>query len=160
MIRRCRGAAHGMRSFPRRGRMPCAPTKPRLSNTACGEIVLAQPATDQLISREHARDLDARNPLARFHGRFYRRPGVIYLDGNSLGLLSRDAEAAALAALASWKEHGIDGWLQADPPWFTLGEQLGARLAPLVGADPASVVVTGTTTVNLHNLVATFYRPT
>lgn len=121
---------------------------------------MAHSTTDQLLSRDHARALDARNPLARFHDRFYRQPDTIYLDGNSLGLLSRDAEASTLAALASWKEHGIDGWLRADPPWFTLGEQLGARLAPLVGADPASVVVTGATTVNLHNLVATFYRPT
>jgi kynureninase len=131
----------------------------RIHTTPLGACV-TESAVDRRLSREHARELDDRNPLAPFHDRFYRRPGVIYLDGNSLGLLSRDAEASALAALDSWRERGIDGWLHADPPWFTLGEQLGARQAPLVGAEPASVVVTGTTTVNLHNLVAGFYEPT
>jgi kynureninase len=32
-------------------------------------------------------------------------------------------------------------------------------MAPLVGAEPGEVVATGTTTVNQHALVATFYRP-
>jgi kynureninase len=49
--------------------------------------------------------------------------------------------------------------LAADPPWFTLGEALGARMAALVGATPEAVVVTGSTTVNLHQMVGTFYRP-
>jgi kynureninase len=47
----------------------------------------------------------------------------------------------------------------ADPPWFTLGETLGTLTAPLLGAEPEAVVVTGGTTINLHALVATFYRP-
>jgi kynureninase len=102
---------------------------------------------------------DAGDPLARFRERFYLPPGRIYLDGNSLGLLSRDAEAETLAALAQWKTLAIDGWLGADPPWFTLGEELGALVAPLVGAAPEAVVVTGTTTVNQHALAATFYQP-
>jgi kynureninase len=106
-----------------------------------------------------ARARDAADPLARFRERFYLPPGKLYFDGNSLGLLSRDAEAAVLAALGQWRDLGIDGWLQADPPWFTLGETLGTRSAPLVGAEPDEVVVTGGTTVNLHNLVATFYKP-
>lgn len=106
-----------------------------------------------------ARALDAADPLGRFRERFFIPPGTIQLDGNSLGLLSRDAEAAVLDALASWKTHGIEGWLDADPPWFTLGESLGARMAPLLGASPEAVVVTGTTTINLHQLAATFYRP-
>lgn len=106
-----------------------------------------------------ARARDAADPLARFRARFYVPPGKLYFDGNSLGLLSRDAETAVLAALGQWRDLGIDGWLHADPPWFTLGEELGARSAALVGAEPDEVVVTGGTTVNLHNLVATFYKP-
>lgn len=107
----------------------------------------------------HAVALDAADPLAHFRDRFYTQPDSIYLDGNSLGLLSRDAETAVLNALGSWKTQGINGWLAADPPWFTLGEELGARMAALVGATPESVIVTGTTTVNLHQMVGTFYRP-
>lgn len=102
---------------------------------------------------------DLLDPLAHFRERFHLLPGRIYLDGNSLGLLSRDAEAETLAALEQWKTLGIDGWLGADPPWFTLGEELGALTAPLIGAEPEAVIVTGTTTVNQHALTATFYRP-
>jgi kynureninase len=64
-----------------------------------------------------------------------------------------------LATLEDWKTLGIDGWMRADPPWFYLGEELGRRLAPLVGAEPDEVVAAGTITVNLHALVATFYEP-
>lgn len=107
----------------------------------------------------YAEELDRADALAAFRGRFYTRPGQLYFDGNSLGLLSRDAEAAVLQVLDEWKTLGIGGWLGAPTPWYYLGEELGRQSAPLVGADPAEVVVTGTTTTNLHNLVATFYRP-
>lgn len=110
-------------------------------------------------SEEYARQLDAADPLAPFRERFYLPGTAIYLDGNSLGLLSRDAEQAVLAALDAWKRLGIDGWLKADPDWFTIGERLGALMAPMVGAEPDEVVVTGGTTINLHNLAATFYDP-
>jgi len=111
-------------------------------------------------SEAFARELDVADPLAPFRDRFYLPEGAIYLDGNSLGLLSRDAEAAVLSSLSDWKRLGIDGWMKADPDWFTIGERLGAGLAPLVGAKTDEVVVTGGTTTNLHNLVATFYEPT
>ncbi len=106
-----------------------------------------------------ARARDGADPLARFRDRFHVPPGTVYLDGNSLGLLSRDAEAETVSALEQWKSLAIGGWLDADPPWFSLGEDLGALVAPLVGAEPEAVVVTGSTTVNLHALLATFYRP-
>jgi kynureninase len=107
----------------------------------------------------YADELDRADPLARFKGRFYVQPGTLYFDGNSLGLLSRDAEAATLRVLEEWKTLGIGGWLDAPKPWYYLGESLGALTAPLIGAEPDEVVVTGTTTVNLHALVATFYKP-
>jgi len=110
-------------------------------------------------TRHDARERDARDPLAAFRSRFYARPEVIYLDGNSLGLASREAEEAVLAAIDDWKRYGIDGWLAGERPWFTIGEELGGRLGRLVGARPGEVVVTGSTTGNIHALVATFYRP-
>ncbi len=112
-----------------------------------------------LLSKTYAERLDADDPLAAFRQRFYLPPDAIYMDGNSLGLLSHDAEAAVLGALRDWRDLGVDGWLRAESPWFYLGEELGALIAPLVGALPEEVVVTGATTVNLHNLVATFYQP-
>ncbi|MDW7761311.1 MAG: aminotransferase class V-fold PLP-dependent enzyme [Acidobacteriota bacterium] len=106
-----------------------------------------------------ARKLDRNDPLKQFRKRFRVSPGKIYLDGNSLGLLSRDGEATLKQTLHSWRDLAIGGWLEADRPWFTLAEWMGARCAGLVGARPDEVVMSGTTTVNIHALVQTFYRP-
>jgi len=111
------------------------------------------------VGEEYARELDLEDPLASFRDRFYHIPGVIYMDGNSLGLLSRDAELTLLRILEEWKQLGINGWTQGEIPWVWYGERLGALQAQLVGAEPEEVVVTGSTTVNIHTLVATFYKP-
>ncbi|GGE25501.1 kynureninase [Marinithermofilum abyssi] len=109
--------------------------------------------------RAFAEELDQTDPLAVYRKEFYLKEGVIYLDGNSLGLLSKRAEQTLEEVLDAWREYGIDGWMSGKHPWFTLSEKLGAMTAPLVGAYPEEVVVTGSTTVNLHQLTATFYRP-
>jgi kynureninase len=85
--------------------------------------------------------LDPDDPLTACHDRFYLQPGTIYLDGNSLGLASRDAEASLLRELAAWKRHAIDGRTAAERPWVYTGEQLGAQLTPPVGALPDEVCV-------------------
>lgn len=108
---------------------------------------------------EYAKQLDKEDPLRRFREEFYLHPGVIYMDGNSLGLLSKRAERTLLESLEDWKEHGIDGWTRGNHPWFDLSERLTEMLAPLVGTLAEEVIVTGSTTVNLHQLVATFYLP-
>jgi len=108
---------------------------------------------------DRARARDAADELARFRDRFHLPTQTIYLDGNSLGLLSKDAERALLHALEEWKRLGVGGWLGGNPPWVHYGEELGARVAKLIGAEPDEVVVTESTTVNLHHLLATFYRP-
>jgi kynureninase len=81
-----------------------------------------------------ARELDESDSLGEFRDRFYSPVGQIYLDGNSLGLLSRDAERTLLGVLEQWRSGGIAGWLEGDTPWFTMAEALAARVAPLVGA--------------------------
>lgn len=108
---------------------------------------------------DHAKQLDENDALKGFREEFYLKPDTIYMDGNSLGLLSKRAERTLLESLEDWKEHGIDGWTQGNHPWFFMAEKLGAKMAPLVGASPEEVIVTGSTTVNLHQLVATFYKP-
>jgi kynureninase len=110
-------------------------------------------------SEQRVREMDQRDRLARFRDEFYTPAGHIYLDGNSLGLLCRRAEATLSETVSQWKELGIGGWLDASPAWFDLAELLGAQLAPLVGAAPNEVIVTNSTTVNLHQLLATFYDP-
>ncbi|MEC0268209.1 kynureninase [Paenibacillus anseongense] len=110
-------------------------------------------------SQEFARQLDNEDELARFRDEFYVNAESIYMDGNSLGLLSRRAERTLLKVVDAWKTQGIDGWLQGQYPWFYLSEQLAALSAPLVGASEDEIIVTGSTTTNLHQLVATFYKP-
>ena len=106
---------------------------------------------------DSAARLDASDTLDRFRERFLLSPDVIYLDGNSLGPISVDAEAALLSAVESWKTRRIEGWTEGESPWLFLPENLGARLAPLIGTEPDEVVATGSTTVNLHQLLATLY---
>jgi kynureninase len=92
---------------------------------------------------------DAADPLAGFRERFRLPPGVIYLDGNSLG----PAPEAALAAVSEaaereWAGDLIESWNKAG--WFALPERLGDLLAPIVGAEPGEVVVSDTTSLNLY----------
>ena len=103
-------------------------------------------------------ELDRAESL-NFEDHFYKKEGQIYMDGNSLGLMPKAGETTLLSALEDYKSLGIDGWTQAKNPWFTYSEKLGARMAPLVGAMEDEVIVTGSTTVNIHNLLATFYKP-
>jgi kynureninase len=107
---------------------------------------------------EYARTLDEDDPLS-FRDRFFIPESTIYLNGNSLGLQSKDAQQCVQRVLDEWKTLGIGGWLEGDPPWFYYAETLGAKASGLVGALPQEVVATGTTTVNLHTLVGTFYNP-
>jgi kynureninase len=103
--------------------------------------------------------LDRQDPLARFRSEFFLPPGQIYLDGNSLGLLSRRAEAALQRAVDAWRTLGINGWSDAEPRWLTLAESIAGQLAPLVGAHPDTLCLTGQTTLNLHQLLATLFDP-
>jgi len=98
-------------------------------------------------SKSYAEELDRNDPLGRFRQEFYLPEGRIYLDGNSLGLLSWRAERSLQQVIAAWRDLGIDGWTEGEQPWFDLSERLGAMMAPLVGADPEEVIVTGSTTV-------------
>jgi kynureninase len=106
-----------------------------------------------------AQRLDEVDELAGFRKQFYLPPGQIYLVGNSLGLLPKPAEAAVLSVLDDWKQHAIEGWTNPECPWFFLAETLGRQLAPLIDAEPEEVIVTHSTTVNLHQLLATLFEP-
>jgi kynureninase len=116
-------------------------------------------ATERVELLADLEALDAQDPLAPFRDRFYVPDRALYFDGNSLGLLSRDAEQTLLEALGSWRDFAIDGWTGGERPWFYMGEDLGAAQAELVGAKAGEVVLTGGTTINLHTLLASFYRP-
>ncbi|MGN1386374.1 MAG: kynureninase [Bacillus sp. (in: firmicutes)] len=109
---------------------------------------------------EYAEQMDQQDELSLFRDEFYLKKGTIYLDGNSLGLVSKRAEKSLLELFHSWKDLMIDGWMEGRYPWFNLSEQLGAKCAPLIGAHPEEVIITGSTTSNLHQIVSSFYHPT
>ncbi len=110
-------------------------------------------------TKEFAEFLDQKDSLSNYRDEFYLQANTIYLDGNSLGLLSKRAEQSLLDLLDSWKTLAIDGWMQGDHPWYYFAEKLGSLSAPLVGAKENEVIVTGSTTTNLHQLIASFYQP-
>ncbi|MES2211214.1 MAG: kynureninase [Chloroflexota bacterium] len=104
-------------------------------------------------SLRHAQSLDAADPLASFRDRFAMPdPGVVYLDGNSLGRPPRaTAEAIRRVADQEWAGELIRGWSHwLDAP-VRIGELLGTRI---LGAQPGEVAVTDSTTINLFRLAS------
>jgi kynureninase len=112
--------------------------------------------TDSIDDRATA--LDANAPLSDLRDRFHL-PDALYMDGNSLGPLSDAAATSLSRAISEWRDLGIGGWTDGDPPWFEYGERLGDLTAPLIGASEHEVVVANSTTANVHALFATFYDP-
>lgn len=104
-----------------------------------------------LPSRAECAARDAADPLGPCRGRFALPEGVIYLDGNSLGPLPV-ATPGRLADLAQreWGEGLIRSW--NDAGWFDAPLAVGARIAPLLGADLGSVVACDSVTVNIFKL--------
>lgn len=113
---------------------------------------------------ERARELDASDPLARFRSQFVLpvdgggRP-LIYLCGHSLGLAPRSARAWVNAELTDWEQMGVAGHHAATRPWIDYAEHLRKPLAELAGAGESEVVAMNSLSVNLHLLLASFYRP-
>lgn len=107
-----------------------------------------------------SKEKDQQDPLAKFKQEFFVEKDTVYMDGNSLGLMSRRSEAKLHALMDSWKTYGIDGWTEGEHPWFTLAETMSARIAPLVGAKAHEVMVTGSITSNIHQMLATVFQPT
>ncbi len=92
-----------------------------------------------------------------FREEFALPAGVIYLDGNSLGARPRAAAEVARRVVAEeWGEGLIGSWNAAG--WFDLPLGLGDLLAPLIGAEPGSSVVTDTTSLNLFRVLAAAVR--
>lgn len=117
------------------------------------------------ISLEAARARDAADPATARRGEFQfpRRPGggeVTYLCGNSLGLQPKRVAADVASFLAEWRDLGVLGYHDPGADWLNLHERLAPVASMLVGARPLEAVVMNSLTINLHLLMATFYRPT
>jgi kynureninase len=117
------------------------------------------------MTLEAARARDAADPANRLRAEFHfprTTDGreVIYLCGNSLGLQPRRAAEDVMAFMTEWQSLGVLGYHDPGADWLNLHERLAPTAAALAGAGPLEVVVMNSLTINLHLLMASFYRPT
>ena len=104
-------------------------------------------------TRDEARALDAADPLAPLREQFELPAGVIYLDGNSLGVLPRTTAARVQQLVRQeWGEGLIRSWNSAG--WMALPARVGDKIARLVGAGPGELVVADSTSVNLFKVLS------
>ena len=110
-------------------------------------------------------DIDAQDPLHDFRDCFHLPLGkdgkpLIYFAGNSLGLMPKSARQILDEELDNWAKFGVDAHHAAGTPWYSYHEALRNPTARLAGAQPIEVICMNSLTVNLHLMMATFYRPT
>ena len=115
-------------------------------------------------ARTQALALDAADPLRPFRNEFlvprHRERDQVYFVGNSLGLQPRSARAQVLEVLDKWAGEAVEGHFSGPTAWMNYHGLVREPLARLVGAQPGEVVAMNTLTVNLHLMMASFYRPT
>jgi kynureninase len=79
--------------------------------------------------------------------------GVLYLDGNSLGVLPKATPARVQQVVQEeWGTGLIRSWNSAG--WITLPQRVGDKIARLVGAGAAELVVADSTSVNLFKVLS------
>src|SRR5207249_2600106 len=114
---------------------------------------------------DFALELDREDSLRDFREKFHLPRGkdgkpVIYFAGNSLGLMPKSARQIVDEELDNWARLGVDAHHATGTPWYSYHEALREPTARLVGAKPLEVICMNSLTVNLHLMMATFYRPT
>jgi kynureninase len=120
---------------------------------------------EYLYTHEFAEKMDNMDPLGKYRDQFYfpkhsDGKDAVYLCGNSLGLQPKMAKPYIEEVLKDWKELGVKGHFEARRPFTTYHEELGEKMAAVVGAEKEEVVVMNSLTVNLHLMMVSFYRPT
>ena len=105
------------------------------------------------ITQQHCQALDAQDPLRALRDQFQLPPGVIYLDGNSLGVLPKTTAArVADVVTREWGADLIQSWNKNH--WFALPQTVGDKIARLIGAAPSEVVAADTTSINLYKVLS------
>ena len=101
----------------------------------------------------HCQELDSKDPLRSLKDQFSLPPGVIYLDGNSLGVLPKATAARVAEVLTQeWGVGLIRSWNTAG--WFESPQKAGNKIARLIGANAGEVVATDTTSINLYKVLS------
>lgn len=84
---------------------------------------------------------------------FYIPEGMIYLDGNSLGPLTKKAQDRIQHTLNNeWGEMLVTGWNKAG--WMDQPNKVGDRIARLIGAAPKTVTVGDTLSIKVFQALA------
>tara|TARA_B100000029_G_scaffold239833_1_gene236943 strand:+ start:36079 stop:37305 length:1227 start_codon:yes stop_codon:yes gene_type:complete len=106
---------------------------------------------------ERARELDVADAIAHFRDRFDLPEGVIYLDGNSLGPLPRATRERLHRVIdTEWGEGLIRSWNElpgGGGDWIAMPQRVGAKIAPLIGAQAHEVIACDSVSVNLAKLI-------
>jgi kynureninase len=104
-------------------------------------------------SFDFAQQLDSQDPLASYRGQFViNDPDLIYLDGNSLGLMPKAArERSRQVVDDEWGSDLIRGWNKG---WWEAPSRVGDRIGGLIGAAPGQTLVGDTVSVNLFKLAS------
>ncbi len=106
-----------------------------------------------MTTRDQALALDAADTLAPLRAQFEIPAGVIYLDGNSLGVLPTATPArVAEVVRQEWGQGLIRSWNSAG--WIDLPQRVGDKIARLVGAGAGELVVADSTSVNLFKVLS------
>ncbi|MDB5819117.1 MAG: kynureninase [Rhizobacter sp.] len=101
--------------------------------------------------------LDAADPLASLRDQFALPPGVVYLDGNSLGAMPRATAARVRDVITQeWGVGLIRSWNTAG--WIDLPARIGDKIGSLLGAAPGEMVVADSTSVNLFKVLSAALR--
>lgn len=117
---------------------------------------------------EFAEKLDKEDPLSAMRAKYHfpktdAGDSCIYLCGNSLGLQSCLTVPYVTEELEKWQRYGVEGHfsdVNKVRPWVTADENCRDDMAAIVGAKPVEVAIMNSLTVNLHLLMAAFYKPT
>ncbi|MFC0446424.1 kynureninase [Pseudidiomarina halophila] len=96
---------------------------------------------------------DAADPLAELRNHFVIPKNTVYLDGNSLGLLTHATQRRVADVTGQqWGQDGISSWNQHG--WVHLPRTVGDKLAPIIGAQPGQVICCDSISVNLFKALS------
>src|SRR5215216_3004260 len=102
-------------------------------------------------SLDFAEQLDQQDSLASYREQFIiNDPDLIYLDGNSLGILPKAAQKKARHVVdEQWGTDLIRGWNKG---WWESPSRVGDKIGQLIGAAAGQSLVGDTVSINLFKL--------
>ena len=123
--------------------------------------------TDQIRfegNKAFALEMDSKDELRNFRDQYHipKKEGkdAIYFCGNSLGLQPKEAAGLVENEMNRWRDLGVEGHFKGEWPWTQYHKAVVHAAMDIVGAKEEEIIHMNTLTVNLHLLMASFYKPT